>query len=89
MQVADRKTCPFCRGEIADQSRACECGRAPYSMKVAHPQSASREVYELVPDGYNYGISVDGKIKIHGLGFERARRLVELLNSVNEIEQAG
>jgi len=45
-------------------------------------------MYYVVPDGLDFGIAVAGEVKIHGLTLNKARRLVELLNSVGVVQAA-
>ncbi len=39
--------------------------------------------YEIAPDGGKFGISFRGEIKVHGLEFERAKEIVDILNGVD------
>jgi hypothetical protein len=91
MQCANRQTGPFCTNEIADLAPAClHGGRDLHSMKIAYSnEGVDSRPYEVVPDGFHYGVAFAGEIRIHGLDRVRAVRLMALLNSVSEIKDIG
>ena len=39
-------------------------------------------LHKIVPDGFKFGIAVEGEIKIHGLDLKKAQELAALLNSI-------
>ena len=88
MKNAGTKRCPSCAREIPFEATLCgHCGKSLQAMRLADSRKA--ETYKIVSDGLKFGIAVGGDIKIHGLEWEKAQKLVEILNSVTKIEDAG
>jgi|GEM_PF-2291201 len=91
MQNAVKRLCPYCAQEVPLASSCCiHCGRDLHQMMIARSTSrpAGPAMYYVVPDGLDFGIAVAGEVKIHGLTLNKARRLVELLNSVGIVQAA-
>jgi hypothetical protein len=86
-----KRQCPFCMGESPLAVSFClHCGRDLQVMQLAHSQvQAKVALYQVVPDGLQFGIAIAGEVKIHGLDLRKAQDLAVLLNSVTEFPKAG
>ena len=90
MRIAGKKACPFCKEIIPASALFClHCGRDLHSMTVADSQAPGEEPYQVVPDGFHFGIAFEGEIRIHGLDLKKARDLAALLNSATAAPKAG
>jgi hypothetical protein len=78
MQVVYGKICPSCG--YADSSTANLCN---FCGKELYPSC-----YRIVPDGKNFGITLNGSIVYHGLTLTKAQQLMAILNSTEEDEVA-
>jgi len=68
----EAKICPSCTGVVTIISPLCDhCGR-----------DLHLDLYVIVPDGLQFGIAIEGEIRMHGLDLKRAQYLVSLLNSI-------
>jgi hypothetical protein len=85
-----KRLCPFCAGETFLKVSVCpNCGRNMQTMKLAHSQAQAKiALYQVVPDGLQFGILIAGDLKLHGLAFDKAQDLAAFLNSVTESSKA-
>ncbi len=95
-QRADRKSCPFCGGEIPLLVSVCDhCKRYLDEEGLHCPKIPSIQIqnsatlYEIVPDGIRFGLAFRGEIKVHGLDLENARELASILNSIADLHETG
>jgi|WetSurMetagenome_2_1015567.scaffolds.fasta_scaffold353648_1 hypothetical protein len=86
-----KRLCPFCAGEILLEVSICpHCERNLQVMKAANSQpQPDAALYQVVPDGLHFGISIAGEVKLHGLELKEAHDLAALLNRVTEVYKAG
>jgi hypothetical protein len=91
MQNAAKRYCPFCRGELSPEVSKClHCGRDLHAMKLAQSQVKTKTaLYKVVPNGINFGIAVEGEVKIHGMDLKEAQALADLLNGIADIPKTG
>jgi len=74
MEIAATKLCPACAKPISSRAPACiHCGK-----------DLIGNVHWIVPDGFQYGISIKGKVVLHGLTLEKARNLAALMDQVDK-----
>ena len=83
MEIAATKLCPACAKPISSRAPACiYCGK-----------DLLGNVHWIVPDGFQYGISIKGKVVLHGLTLEKARMLAPLMDraiqGVDETEESA
>ncbi len=74
--------CPICTKELPPSTLLClHCGSDLHGMKLArcNPKAGP---FGIVPDGFKFGITLRGEVKIHGLELKNAQSLVSILNSV-------
>jgi len=92
MKRADATYCPFCTGEILEAEFLCKyCGRDLHAMRIAHSKAKASSKgggYEIVPDGFKFGIALRGTVILHGMEMEEAQNTAKILNTVLEAEKA-
>ncbi len=81
MQNMGKVICPACANELVEFTRWCwHCGCDLYGMNQVQSKPAA---YEIVADGFHFGIALGDEVKIHGLDIENAQSIVAILNRVN------
>lgn len=82
---SDTKVCPLCCGEVPVPARWCKhCGRnlPPIESEQSEIQHRN-EVYKIITERNSlFGIMHRGKIKLHGLRWEKAQSILAILNSM-------
>jgi len=74
MLIAGTKKCPSCAKVIAANAIRCiHCGKY-----------LDTDPYEIVPDGFKFGIAFDGEVIMHGIESKEAKETVAMLNSVKK-----
>ncbi len=76
MLIAGRKKCPACAKVIpTDTIRCIHCGK-----------NLGADPYEMIFDGFKFGIALNGQAIMHGMEFKEAKETVSILNSAKLIE---
>ncbi len=70
MPTGNEKFCPACAGSLPAIANLCaHCGR-----------ELRDDVYQIVPDGSNFGISFKDRVVIHELELKEAMEVASIMN---------